>query len=362
MWDQRTEVINLDEVVRQDKTRQREFIETLAKVRLHKVDSIARRMLQERVLGSAAMESQDFTDAIILVRRHLMRRKCNEERAKATCKVTGHILFNWACRYQYKTQKDRRPKAKQIVGIREASPLEHSAMESLLYLHLGMPVMVTHNLHTNVGITNGALGWVRHIGLTKRDRQRLHGSNLANGNEFSLNDCPEYVIVELKHPNKSLPKVQFETDVTLPENCIAIYPKAGTASVKRQPGSWKFTSLPLTPAYALTDYKSQGQTFDKVIVDLALVRGLSPLHRGSACTMLSRVKTKEGLAILRLPDEMANLNGPAKSAAPQDVTGARIITSLERKLDLRKAMDRTGCMVAATVSRVMHQSVVATLT
>jgi len=51
--------------------------------------------------------------------------------------------------------------------------------------------------------------------------------------------------------------------------------------------------LPLVPAYAYTDFKAQGQTLSKVIVDLATARGQG------IYVMLSRVKSLSGLLILR---------------------------------------------------------------
>ncbi|KAJ7018537.1 hypothetical protein C8F04DRAFT_977181 [Mycena alexandri] len=51
--------------------------------------------------------------------------------------------------------------------------------------------------------------------------------------------------------------------------------------------------IPILPAYAYTDFKSQGRTLDFVIVDLATARGQG------VYVMLSRVKSLKGLAILR---------------------------------------------------------------
>lgn len=52
--------------------------------------------------------------------------------------------------------------------------------------------------------------------------------------------------------------------------------------------------LPLVPAYAYTDYKSQGRTLDVAILDLASAGSLQ-----GAYVMLSRVKELEGVAILQ---------------------------------------------------------------
>lgn len=56
---------------------------------------------------------------------------------------------------------------------------------------------------------------------------------------------------------------------------------------------FKRQQLPLVPAYAYTDYKSQGRTLRRAIVDLATARGQG------VYVMLSRVKTLEGLIVLR---------------------------------------------------------------
>ena len=69
--------------------------------------------------------------------------------------------------------------------------------------------------------------------------------------------------------------------------------------------------LPLTPAFAFTDYKCQGQTLKKVIIDLA-----GDNSKNSTYVMLSRVQKLEDLLILR-PFKDSALNtqlSPALSA------------------------------------------------
>ena len=52
--------------------------------------------------------------------------------------------------------------------------------------------------------------------------------------------------------------------------------------------------LPLLPAYAYTDYKSQGKTLSHAVVDLQSTSTLQ-----GAYVMLSRVRSLKGLLILR---------------------------------------------------------------
>ncbi|KAG6822418.1 hypothetical protein H0H92_013979 [Tricholoma furcatifolium] len=54
------------------------------------------------------------------------------------------------------------------------------------------------------------------------------------------------------------------------------------------------TQLPLVPAFAMTAHRAQGQTLDRVIVDLASCKGAEAPY-----VMLSRASSLDGLAILR---------------------------------------------------------------
>jgi hypothetical protein len=99
-----------------------------------------------------------------------------------------------------------------------------------------------------------------------------------------LEKVPEYVIVELKSPPETL--VQ---PAGLPKNCITPSSCLGTATLEEEIGSWSFAHLPIVAANAITDYRSQGHTFDKIVVDMRGRKG--NVAGGSAYVVLSRVKT-----------------------------------------------------------------------
>ncbi|KIJ58468.1 hypothetical protein HYDPIDRAFT_102603 [Hydnomerulius pinastri MD-312] len=78
---------------------------------------------------------------------------------------------------------------------------------------------------------------------------------------------------------------------------VPIFPSTSTFRYEDDNGtvfSISRTQLPLLPAFAYTDYKVQGQSLGKVIVDLASCRSLQ-----SAYVMLSRAKTLSGIVVLR---------------------------------------------------------------
>ena len=82
----------------------------------------------------------------------------------------------------------------------------------------------------------------------------------------------------------------------LPPSVIGIEPQLSTYNA----GHGKkvsFTQFPITLAYAITDYKCQGQTFEWVIVDLKKPCGRSP--KSSPYVQLSRAQTRSRLSILR---------------------------------------------------------------
>ena len=63
------------------------------------------------------------------------------------------------------------------------------------------------------------------------------------------------------------------------------------------------TQFPLIPGYAITGYKAhQGATFEQAILDLkspAEGKGVGPVNPADAYVLLSRMKTRAGLLILR---------------------------------------------------------------
>lgn len=67
----------------------------------------------------------------------------------------------------------------------------------------------------------------------------------------------------------------------------------GLCTTQLQNKAFSRRQVPLVPAYVYTDYKSQGRTLERVIVDLATARGQG------VYVMLSRVKSLSGLLILR---------------------------------------------------------------
>ena len=117
-----------------------------------------------------------------------------------------------------------------------------------------------------------------------------------------ITTLPAYMLVKLKHD------VGVEVALPgLPPSVIGIE----SISLTYNAGHGKrmtYFQFPVTLAYAITDYKCQGQTFMWVIVDLKKPNGgYSP--SSSSYVQLSRAKTRAGLSILR-PFDPAELRSP----------------------------------------------------
>ncbi|KAK7038369.1 PIF1-like helicase-domain-containing protein [Favolaschia claudopus] len=139
-----------------------------------------------------------------------------------------------------------------------------------LPLSIGMKVMVTENVALKARVVNGAEGILREIHYTIDEK----------GRRFA--DCAY---------------------VEIPDSNIAMHPKGKDwVPIIPMPSKFEYEGsfrigrkqLPLLPAYAYTDYKSQGKSLKKVIVDLKGAKSLQSLY-----VMISRATSLESMAVLR---------------------------------------------------------------
>ena len=151
-----------------------------------------------------------------------------------------------------------------------------------------MPVYLTQNIATELGLTNGTKGVVRSI--------HLKNGEIIDGNTgvHHLKHTPDYVIVEFDDITMT------PLDGLLP-NHLSIFPENGSFQVRVKGKKDKITvsrtHFPLVPRFSCTSHKSQGQTLDKAIVDLVPLKEIVDIN--FAYVPLSRVRTLKDLTILR---------------------------------------------------------------
>ncbi|KAF8076845.1 hypothetical protein FPV67DRAFT_1472856 [Lyophyllum atratum] len=159
-------------------------------------------------------------------------------------------------------------------------------------LAIGMKVMVTDNIETDLDVTNGARGEVVDI-ILHPDEPPLGTSSIVD-----LSYLPLYILVKLH-------RTRATTLEGLEECVIPVEPATISHRMKMQTHEGKTTQktvrrrqFPLTAAYAFTDYRSQGQTLPYVLIDIA-----SPptgtLTLFNLYVALSRSSGRETIRLLR---------------------------------------------------------------
>ena len=156
----------------------------------------------------------------------------------------------------------------------KVKPKAAGDFSSMLALIPGMPVFLTFNIATVLGLSNGSEGTVVSVKYTEQDDRRFAISAEV--------DFPTYTNTDLSAP----------------------YPHRVTVPTLKHSVSFKYNStrsltftrnqLPLIPAFAYTAHNAQGRSLSYACIDLESARSTA-----AAYVMLSRLRTTAGLAILR---------------------------------------------------------------
>ncbi len=175
-----------------------------------------------------------------------------------------------------------------------------------LHLVMGAKYILTRNIYgdlgVKIGLVNGATVILKHI-IT-------HEKIDTKDSIINLTVMPKFLIVELVNCND---KVNFKFS-DLPVNHYYIEPI--TASFNLKFGKQETTKVkknffrhqfPLNPAFAVTSYKIQSTTKIQLIIDLVAPK--KAIYDNDAYVKLSRIKTLEGVKILRDFD-LDDLNRP----------------------------------------------------
>jgi hypothetical protein len=139
---------------------------------------------------------------------------------------------------------------------------------------------------------------------------------------------------------------------TLPPKCVSFEPDSSTSALFPEmgslatpifcsPGRLKIGSMsltrhqvPIAPAWAVTDYKAQGSTYDKIIVDLHSQNSRNksrPSHKKYCSTyvQLTRARSLQGLFLLQ-PVTLQDLSGkPDKLLIDEDERIAELAMSTD---------------------------------
>ena len=160
-----------------------------------------------------------------------------------------------------------------------------------------MKVLLTKNLYSNLGLINNTIGSVHNI-VMPENKDNINTVFikpplliLADFNDFIQN-------------HKSFKNIEFEG---LPKNIVPIAPMCRNFEYKYKIDglqhskrfSIKRKQIPLNPAFCLTNYKEQGESFHNLIVDFYNPPDKHPITMHNIYVTLSRLHSISGLIILR---------------------------------------------------------------
>ena len=178
-----------------------------------------------------------------------------------------------------------------------------SSLQNSIYLSIDSRITFTNNKWTDYGLVNGANEIVRDI---------IYDENKT---------LPHTLFIEFD--NYSGPYFFPENDLRhkwIPINTLTIYNSSINGSR---------TQMPIKLAYALTIHKSQGQTLEKVVVDL----GKSEKSLGLAFVALSRVKNHKDFLIQPFPLERLTKIKKSSSLEPRINEETRIEKIVQKTLE-----------------------------
>ncbi|CAF1468535.1 unnamed protein product [Adineta ricciae] len=296
-------------------------------------------LLQTRVVGQPSIESlhdSPWSKAPILVFRNEVRTQINNKAAIHNATQMGHPPIFCVAQDTCKGKAIEDPTLlKKLLELSD-SKTEH--LPGLLPFVPGMSVILTQNIATELGLINGINGIFRQLVYHEESVSTESLSEIFPNNTKYIRR-PIYALIEMTKSKIEcklqdlgpklipIPLVEqtFRVDVAdiLPKDKKPKSNQKTVLSIKR-------SALPLVSAYCITTHKSQGQTLNKVVVDLKLPNETEDI--AAVYVPSSRVKRLGDLAILRPFDYKVLLMKPNKSQVAEIERLDQLYISTQRRL------------------------------
>ncbi|CCO35593.1 DNA repair and recombination protein pif1,mitochondrial [Rhizoctonia solani AG-1 IB] len=270
-------------------------------------------MLKELTLTNTQCCPTDFSspkweNCCLITPRHAVRNQWNYAAVTQHCQNSAAQLYISPANDTVSGKKGRRPLAlhEQFVAAKSKCDSRgigaKNGLPDEVLLAIGLKVMVTLNIETDLDIANGARGTICDIVLSPSEPPIDPDEPVV-----TLREPPAYILVQLDRTRAlELPGLQKGVVPIVPATKsyrISIPVLQPTGEVKVISRTVRRQQLPITPAYAFTDYRSQGQTIPAAIVDIATPPTGSGLTLANIYVALSRSSGSDSIRILREFDE-----------------------------------------------------------
>lgn len=256
-------------------------------------------------------DEEPWDEVTLVTPRNSMRALWNSAALKKHCQKTGEILY--VCDAENTVGKDHlKPDMEQKATIAQIAVDDLDGVPHRIKFAVGMKAMVTKNIATDADLANGSRGIITDIVL---DARESIDSEQADREGVVKLEYPLAVII-FKPYHHTFPK--FEG---LKEGEIPIFPVEHnfTISTTGKPRTKvHHRQYPLTPAYAFTDHKAQGQTLEPVIVDIGQVPGNIGINPFGVYVALSRGRGRNEIRLLRDFDDRLFTRYPSEDLRIED--------------------------------------------
>ncbi|CAF4426377.1 unnamed protein product [Rotaria sp. Silwood2] len=261
------------------RTQDLRYLQLLERLRHGQCNYDDYELLLTRVAGQPSVGSlcdPPWNKAPILVFRNEVRTQLNQKAAIHKAVQLGYAPM--VCVAQDTCKGKQIEDQTLIKKLLELSDSKTEHLPGLLPLIPGMPVILTQNIAIELGLINGTNGIFRQF-VYQVDSVSTNIISEAFPNNTQYVHRPLYALVEIARSkvkcnlDQLQPKLipipvmeqTFRIDIgdIIPKNKKPKSNRKAMLSIKRR-------ALPLVPAYCITTHKSQGQTLNKVVIDLKL--------------------------------------------------------------------------------------------
>jgi hypothetical protein len=269
IYEEFSTVVTLKEQMRVTDSVWHEFLQHLrhGRVQEHHLSLLRSLIVGKTPEMNVNFREEPWRSASLVTPRHAVRTEWNEAATRKICSESHSQLFvctaNDTIGGRPLTLHESYMLESRHNGTSRTQKRRSKDLAREVKLAIGMKVMVTDNIETDLDITNGARGEIVDI-ILHPDEPPIDDSPIVH-----LRCMPLYILVKLTR-TRATPLDGLQVNV------IPIEPGISTYRIKIQQKeghtmqkSVRRRQFPMTAAYAFTDYRSQGQTLPYVIIDIA---------------------------------------------------------------------------------------------
>lgn len=281
---------------------------------------IRRLVLTNKDCTIPNFQTAPWNDAVLITPRNSVRCQWNARATEKHSLWSGEMMY--ICPAEDSAHEAPLSTSQRLL-VAKLSAKETEDLPTIIRIVKGMRIMVTRNIATTANLSNGSRGRIADIVLDPRE-PAITPQAVEEKKAYLLYP-PAIIILELDFCD--LPRLP-----SLPPRHVPLSPMMCKFSIGTTP-STRITrrQLPLTAAYAFTDFKAQGQTIDHILVDIGRTTcfALSPFN---AYVALSRAHGRDCIRLLRDFDDNLFIRHPSEDLRVEDERMNELVKETKKRL------------------------------